>query len=475
MTSREITALTTPGLRVHIVGIGGAGMSAIARVLLESGVHVSGSDQKANAITDSLAQAGATIHEGHRAENLPANADVVLISSAVKPDNPEVVAAAARSVPVLKRRDAFPRLLPEKALIAIAGTNGKTTTTALLAHLLTEAGLDPSYIVGGVMLNTGANAHAGQGRAFVVEADEYDYMFLGLSPQIAIITNVEHDHPDMFPTVEVMLAAFRQFVNRLPDDGLLIACADDEHALALARERSVAGKPVVTYSTIHQHADWLANIDPSDDTTRTHFGARYHRLREGVRLYEQVASALAGEYNVRNALGALAAAYAFGVPLELVLPAFETFKGTGRRFERLGTTRAGVDIYSDYGHHPAAIKAVLEAARGRFPGRAVWAVWQPHTYSRSRLLLAQFAAAFGEADHALVTDVYAAREIYQEGDPTGEDLAAAIWDGGHRDARHSGDLVATAALLREEAKAGDVVIIFSAGDAPDIGRMLLEA
>jgi UDP-N-acetylmuramate--alanine ligase len=178
---------------------------------------------------------------------------------------------------------------------------------------------------------------------------------------------------------------------------------------------------------------------------------------------------------VRNALAALATMHAYGLPLDRVLPAFETFRGTGRRFELVGTTRRGVAIYSDYGHHPTAIKAVLEAARSRFPTKTVWAVWQPHTYSRSRLLSAQFATAFSDADHALVTEVYAAREQYQEGDPTGDDLAAAIWESGHRDARFAGDLVETAAVLHAEAKSGDVVIIFSAGDAPHIATLLLQA
>lgn len=467
---KVVAALTSPGLRVHVVGIGGAGMSAIARILLDSGVQVSGSDQQLNTVTHRLAEDGAQIAEGHRAENLPATLDAVLISSAIKDDNPEVIAARTRSLPVYKRREALPYILPEKTLVAVAGTHGKTTTTALIAHLLREAGRDPSYIVGGLMLNTGDNAHAGKGPVFVIEADEYDYMFLGLSPRVAVLTNVEHDHPDMFPTLDSTLQAFRQFIQRLPNDGLLIACADDEHADLLGKERRAAGKPVVFYSTVHHHAEWLGSIDPADDT-RTHFGVRYHGGT--VRLYEQIVYSQAGEHNVRNALAALAAVYAAGVPLGAVISAFETFKGTARRFEHVGTTAGGVALYSDYGHHPTAIKAVLSAARARFPDARLWAVWQPHTFSRTRTLLNDFAGAFGDADHALITDIYASRERYQAGDPDGEFVASAIWEAGHKDARYSGDVDATADLLREEAQRGDVVIIFSAGDAPRIAELLL--
>jgi UDP-N-acetylmuramate--alanine ligase len=356
-------------------------------------------------------------------------------------------------------------------MIAVAGTHGKTTTTALIAHILREAGEDPSYIVGGVMLNSGDNAHAGAGRAFVIEADEYDYMFLGLTPQISVLTNVEHDHPDMFPTRESVFEAFRQFIQRLPTDGLLICCQDDEGSKLLGEERRAAGLPVLFYSTIQPSAQWLASIDSSADTERTYFGARLHHA--GERVYEQIISALAGEHNVRNALAALAAAHAYGLPTERIAPAFESFKGTGRRFELLGTSPQGLTIYSDYGHHPTAIKAVLEAARSRFPEQTIWALWQPHTFSRTRLLLEEFAASFGEANHVLVTDIYAARETATEDDPTGETAADAVWDAGHRDARYSGTLAQTSALLRAEANAGDVLIIFSAGDAPAVATTLL--
>ncbi len=227
---------TQPDALVHIVGIGGAGMSAIARVLLESGIRVSGSDRQENDFTNALAHDGAVIRLGHRAENVN-GATCVLISSAVRDDNPEVAAARQASIPVLNRREAFPYLLPGKTQIAVAGTHGKTTTTALIVHLLRETGHDPSYIVGGVLNNTGTNAHAGQGQAFVVEADEDGDMFLGLAPQIAVMTNLDHDHPDMFPTMDDVVRAFRRFLSRLPDDGTLITWIENPNTYLLAMER----------------------------------------------------------------------------------------------------------------------------------------------------------------------------------------------------------------------------------------------
>lgn len=459
---------TSPGAHIHIVGIGGAGMSAIARVLLESGVTVSGSDRQANDVTRTLQRDGATIYEGHAADYIK-GASALLISSAVKDDNPEVAAARSANIPILDRREAFPLLLPDKDQIAVAGTHGKTTTTAMIVHLLRETGNDPSYIVGGVMNNTGSNAHAGKGSAFVVEADEYGGMFLGLTPKIAVLTNIEHDHPDQFPTMQDVMNAFRQFIARLPDDGTLIACADDPHALALAHERKNAGKPVLTYGLDNPDADWSAINNESDDVQVSDFMVRCFRHSLPVRKHAVLP--LTGRHNILNALAALAAAHTYGVTLEKLIPALRTFQGTGRRFEVMGQA-GGVTVISDYGHHPTAIRATLQAARQRYGKTTIWAVWQPHTYSRARLLADQYASAFRDADHVLITDVYAAREQPQPGDPTSADLARQAAD--HPDARYSGNLEATADLLRREVRSGDVVIIFSAGDAPGIGEMLLK-
>ncbi|MFQ3536674.1 MAG: UDP-N-acetylmuramate--L-alanine ligase [Aggregatilineales bacterium] len=451
------------GGHIHIVGIGGAGMSAIARVLIGRGVCVSGSDRALNEQTAALASLGAQIYEGHAAHNLQAP-QVVLISSAIPPENPEVQAAHAAGIPVLRRREALPLLLGGTLQIAVAGAHGKTTTTALIAHILRETGRDPSYIIGGTLLNTGDNARHGAGDAFVIEADEYDYMFLGLTPTIAVLTNLEHDHPDMFPTFADMQAAFQQFIARIPEyDGVLIACADDPPALALAKARRSSGQPTLTYSLHGAQADWHGTLAGNQLSIEGVQGGCTVRATADLPLY--------GVHNAQNSLAAAAAACVYGVPLAEAAAALSTFRGTARRFEIMGVAR-GVTVINDYAHHPTAIRATLQAVRARFPKAAVWAVWQPHTYSRTRLLLDAFLSAFTDADHVLITDIYGAREQPQADDPSAEGLAALLGRTG-RSVRYSGNLAQTAAYLAQSVPENSVVILFSAGDAPRIGEQLL--
>ncbi|MHB8629139.1 MAG: UDP-N-acetylmuramate--L-alanine ligase [Aggregatilineales bacterium] len=438
---------------IHIVGIGGAGMSAIARVLLGRGYIVSGSDQQTNAITDALAHDGATIYAGHAASNM-LGAALILISSAIPSDNPEVVGANAAGIPVLKRREALGALTDGYDVIAVAGTHGKTTTTALITHLLIATGHEPTYIVGGTMLNTGTNAGVGKSKWFVIEADEYDAMFLGLHPKIAVITNIEHDHPDMFPSLDDVLNAFRQFVGNIRDDGILFFCGRDSNAALIAAERQNAGKAVVSYGLNQTAALERALSDA------------------GFRSIGKSAEWLKSEHNRLNATGALRVAVETGSPYVKAFAALFDFKGVARRMEKLGETANGISVYSDYGHHPTAIRATLRGARTRFPEQVIWAVWQPHTYSRTHLLAHEFAQAFKDADHALITDIYAAREQPSPG-PSEGDIVTWAHEAGHADVRHTGGLSATAATLRAEAKPGDVVIIFSAGDGPKIGELLL--
>ena len=456
-----------PGQHIHIVGVGGSGMSAITRVLVQRSYTVSGSDLHANAFTRDLAALGVTVYAGHAADHI-AGADLLVISSAVPDDNPEVAAARAQGIPVLLRRDMLGELMAGQVGIAVAGTHGKTTTTALLAHTLIEAGLDPTYIVGGVMLNTGTNAGVGHGAAFVIEADEYDRMFLGLRPQIAVVTNIEHDHPDCYPTLDDMLAAFAAFVDRLPEAGLLIVCADDPHAAALGAARRAVGKPVVTYGLTPPRLGGEVNWSADDQLPDASGGMSFTIQRDGhslgpVRLY------LPGAFNVQNALAVLAAAEQLGVPFERVAAAFESFLGTGRRAEIMGQA-GGVTVVSDYAHHPTAIRVTLAAHRDRPGVRHLWAVWQPHTYGRLRALADAFATAFAAADHVLVTDVYSVREQFSPG----LDAPGMVNSIRHPDARYTGGLDATARILAEEVRPGDWVLILSAGDAPQIGQRLLE-
>ena len=447
-----------PGQHIHLVGIGGFGMSAIARVLLQQGFYVSGSDRTPNALTRALAEAGAVIYEGHDAQHVM-GAEAVLTTSAVPFDHVELAMARALNIPVYKRSESIAAIMAGAVGIAVAGTHGKTTTTAMITHVLIEAGHDPSYIIGGILRNTGFNAGVGRGRAFVIEADEYDHMVLGLRPQIAVVTNIEYDHPDFFATPADLTQAFTRFVGLLPADGLLVACVDDLTASILAFNRLAEGRPVAAYGIDHPQATWRAADLRVEEGGLTAFEV----LRAGVNL--GTARLIApGRHNVLNALAALAVADQQGVDFETAARALRTFRGTGRRFEVRGEA-GGVVVIDDYAHHPTAIRATLAAARARFPGSTIWAVWQPHTYSRTRTLLDDYAAAFGDADQVLVTDIYAAREEPIPG-VTGAAAAAAI---DHPAARHVAGVREAVRALEAGARAPAVIVIMSAGDAPVIG------
>jgi UDP-N-acetylmuramate--alanine ligase len=452
-----------PGQHIHIVGIGGFGMSALARVLLHQGYYVSGSDRRPNPLTQALEQEGAVIFKGEDAQHVM-GAEMVLATSAVPPEHVELAMARALNIPVYKRADVIAEIMRGQTGIAIAGTHGKTTTTAMTAHILIETLQNPSYIIGGILRSTGTNAGVGTGPAFVIEADEYDHMFLGLRPQVAVLTNVEYDHPDFFKTPNEMVQAFSRFVDLLPADGLLIACADDPTAAVLGQNRLVAGLPVVLYGIHNPLANWRAVNIHIDDAYRTVFTVQ----RDGQSL-GTVHLQIPGEFNVLNALAALIAADQQGVPFAQAAQALETFLGAGRRFQARGEVD-GVLVIDDYAHHPTAIRVTLEAAKARFKARALWAVWQPHTYSRTQALWDGFIRAFDAADHVIVTDIFAAREDPQPG-VTGPELAAAIQ---HPDVFFAPDLQAAVDHLRARVQPPAAVLILSAGDAPWIGAAYLK-
>ncbi|MBM3127806.1 MAG: UDP-N-acetylmuramate--L-alanine ligase [Chloroflexi bacterium] len=443
--------------RIHIIGIGGIGLSAIARVLIARGVQVSGSDQTASPLTDELARLGAKIFIGQRAENLP-EVDLVLVTSAAPEDNPEIVEAQRRRIRIAKRYGFFADLTRGKKTIAVAGTHGKTTTAGMIALILTNAGLDPDAVVGGAVPELGGNARAGQGEYFVIEADEYDRAFLGLRPHIAVVTSVEMDHPDIFRDVEDVTQAFRDFMRLAPRDGVVIGCGDSARvSVELARCES----RVLRYG-FGADNDWRA----SDVMPNARGGSDFSVWR-GTEEIRDWRLETPGRHNVLNALAAIAVASKVGVDLSSARATLEKFRGAARRFEIKGEFR-GVTIVDDYAHHPTEIRATLAAARTRFPSRAIWAVFQPHTFSRTIALLDEFATAFAGADHVIVTAIYAARER----DARAVSSAQLVERMTHRDARVIATLDAAAEFLSAQMRAGDILITLGAGDVNRIGEII---
>jgi UDP-N-acetylmuramate--alanine ligase len=448
--------------RVHLIGIGGIGLSAIAKVLLEEGWRVSGSDLKLSPITDALAARGATIYQGHRAENV-GDAELVVVSSAIPEDNPEAAAARARGIPVVKRDWMLGRMMESRFGVAVAGSHGKTTITAMLALLLTDAGLDPTFIVGGVMENLGTNARAGQGEHFVIEADEYDRTFLGLRPRIAVVTNIEMDHPDCYPELGDLVEVFREFVHLVPADGCVIGCGDEERVRGILGElRGTQGSEVVTYG-LGEGVDWRAvDVRPNELG-----GHDFVALHDG-RTVGEFGLHIPGLHNVQNSLAVLAVAHQLGLDLAGVGETLQSYRGVQRRFEVKGEVN-GVVVIDDYAHHPTQIRTTLRAARERYPGRTLWVVFQPHTYSRTKALLGEFAASFADADHVVVTEIYAAREF--------DDLGVSAFDivarMRHSDTRYIPGLNEAADHLLHHLKPGDVLITLGAGDGCKVGEMVL--
>jgi UDP-N-acetylmuramate--alanine ligase len=449
---------------IHLIGIGGTGLSAIALVLLESGYQVSGSDRQISPLAQRVKAAGGQVFSGHAREQIR-GADLVVRSSAIPDDNPEVQAARQAGIPVLKRSEFLGRLMEGKTAIAVAGTHGKTTTTAMIAWLLTALDQDPSYIIGGVSSNLTSNAHAGQGLAFVIEADEYDRMFLGLTPDLAVVTNIEHDHPDCYPTPDSFFQAFVDFSRCLKEDGTMLACLDDPGAAQLAADASREGRRVCGYGMKSPNAAYQA-IQPEINVWG---GMSFEAICPTGS--QKVDLLIPGFHNVNNALAALAAIDHLGLPLKEAAQALGQYQGTDRRFDVFAQV-SGVTLVDDYAHHPTEIRATLEAARIRYNDRRIWAVWQPHTFSRTRILLKDFAAAFESADRVLITDIFPSREALPEDGFSARDVAAVVE---HAQARFSGDVDQTAQTLSENLEAGDVVLVMSAGDGDQINPKIAQA
>jgi len=442
--------------RIHLVGIGGSGMSGIAEVLLSSGYAVSGSDLRMSPVTERLRKLGAVIHEGHRAENV-SGAHVVVVSSAVPADNTELVEAHRLKIPVIPRAEMLAELMRLKFGIAVAGAHGKTTTTSLVASVLAAAGLDPTFVVGGRVNHVGAHARLGQGDYMVVEADESDRTFLLLAPVIAVVTTIDREHLDHYRSLEEIQDAFLQFVNRVPFYGTVVLCLDEPNVQAI-----VPGvrRPIVSYGTSSQ-AD-LIICDVQLRGLASEFGLKYHG--EDLGIFHLPSPP--GIHNVRNAAAAAAVGLALNVPPDLIRAGLEHFSGVARRFEIKGV-HSGVTLIDDYGHHPAEIRATLEAARGCGYKRLL-VLFQPHRYTRTKHLWEEFRHSFNQADVLVITDIYAAGEAPIEG-VTSERLAEAVSSAGHKNVVYSRTLQGGIEFMMQEARTGDAVLAIGAGS---VGRTL---
>jgi len=443
--------------RIHLVGIGGAGMGGIAEVLINLGYQVSGSDLRQNAITRRLAGLGARVLLGHRAENL-GDADVVVVSSAVSEDNVEIMVARARRIPVVRRAEMLAELMRFRFGIAIAGTHGKTTTTSLVASVLTEAGLDPTFVIGGRLISAGTNARLGTGRYLVAEADESDASFLHLQPMLAVVTNIDADHLGAYQgDFGKLRTAFVEFLHHLPFYGLAVLCLDDAEVRDILPQ---VARPVVTYGT-SENADFRAT-DIRRDGRHTHFKA----WQPGQRAPLDVTLNLAGRHNVLNALAAMSVAQDLGIDDEVVLKALAGFQGVGRRFQIHGdiVTAAGrVLLVDDYGHHPRELAATIQAAREGWPGRRLLAVFQPHRYSRTRDLFEDFAEVLSHVDALVLLEVYPAGESPIAG-ADGRALARSIRNRGRVDPVFVAQIQDLPEALLGVLRDGDLLLTLGAGD-----------
>lgn len=446
---------------IHFVGIGGIGMSGIAEVLLAHGFEVSGSDQRAGEITKRLASQGARIDIGHRAENAQ-QADVVVFSSAVPRDNPELVEARERGVPVIPRAEMLAELMRLKDGIAIAGSHGKTTTTSLVATVLRAAELDPTVIIGGKLNQLGTSAARGQGQLLVAEADESDGSFLHLTPTIAVITNIDAEHLDHYPDHDAIKDAFVAFANRVPFYGLVIACLDHPHVQSVLPRIE---KRVATYGLSAQ-ADYRAQRPEMIGLS-----TRFEVLRRGEPM-GTFEVRMPGIHNVLNALAVIAVADEVGVAPAVVQEALRTFEGVQRRFTIVGEVN-GITVVDDYAHHPAEVQATLEAARRAYNRRVVVA-FQPHRYTRTHHLFGELTRAFNAADVVFLTDVYSAGEQPIEGADSAH-LVQAMRQHGHRDVHHVPQRSDLVAALTGKLLPGDVVVTMGAGSITQTGPELLAA
>jgi UDP-N-acetylmuramate--alanine ligase len=459
--------------KIHFIGIGGSGMSGIAEVLLNLGFEVSGSDLASNATTRRLQGFGATVFQGHATEHL-GNADVVVVSSAINEENPEIIAARARKVPVIPRAVMLAELMRFKQGIAVAGTHGKTTTTSLIASILAEADMDPTFVIGGKLEAASANARLGTGELIVVEADESDASFLHLTPIMAVVTNIDQDHMDTYEhSFDKLKTAFVEFLQQIPFWGMAVLCIDDANVREILPRVT---RPVTTYGTHEEAAIRAENIVA--DNGKMHFTLV---RKNGVTVRNEVTLNLPGHHYVLNALAAIAIATELNVPDAAILKALAEFRGVGRRFERYGEIAIKHDgqadghftLVDDYGHHPIEMQAVIAAARGAFPDRRLVLAFQPHRYTRTRDCFEDFVKVLSTVDALLLTEVYAAGESPIVAADT-RSLIRAIRVNGKVEPRFVETTEELPAAILESVLPGDVVVVMGAGNIGSVAAKTRE-
>lgn len=455
-----MTKVLCPEHRVHFVGIGGAGMSAIAKVLLEMGYTISGSDLEPSNTTKRLKDMGATTYIGHRKENLN-SPDLLVVSSAIPEANVEVVAAREADIPILQRGEMLAQLMDMKQGIAVAGSHGKTTTTSMISLLLEKTGLDPTVLIGGELNDIGGNAKLGNGEYLVAEADESDGSFLRLKPKIGVVTNIENEHLAYYGTEERIVDAFTSFVAAIKPDGLAVLCVDSPYVDNIAR--SAPGR-VITYGVHRQGADLTV-----EGITAQRLGTSSKVFKKGRELGVLTLN-VPGEYNIANSLAAIAVGLELGLPFPRISQALQSFTGVHRRFELKGEVD-GVSVVDDYGHHPTEIRATLKAAKqGNF--NRIFAVFQPHRYTRTKFLHREFGSAFADADEVVVTEIYPAGEEPIPG-VTGALVAENIMERENKKVTFLREMDSVPQYLRDKVGRGDLVLTLGAGDVWKVGEKLV--
>lgn len=447
---------------IHFVGIGGIGMSGIAEILLSLGYRVSGSDLALSFITERLESLGAVIFRGHRRENI-GSADVIVTSTAIAKENPEVIEAKAKSIPIIPRAEMLAELMRIKYSIAVSGAHGKTSTTSMVAQILNVAGLDPTVVIGGLLSRTlGSNAFHGKGDYIVAEADESDGSFLKYAPAIAVVTNIDLEHLDFYKNIEDIKGKFIQFINSVPFYGLAVLCLDNEHI------QNLIPNIQVRYTTFGQTAQ--ADLQARDISFKNSQGI-FQVIHHGEPL-GYVTLNLSGRHNITNALAAIAVALELKIPFATIKCALEKIEGVKRRMEQKGV-KNGILVMDDYGHHPTEIRTTLMAIRESWPDRRLVVIFQPHRYSRTRALFDEFTRAFYQSDVLIILPIYAASEAAIEGVDS-ETLTLGIHAHGHKDVSFAPDFDTCLKMLSDRVTSGDLVLTLGAGNLHTLGDKLLE-